>query len=326
MHALPWRHGRSRRPRAGQLLGTTALALVALALVQPGGGPSAAATAEPTRRPLVPTPSPPVATVDWPELPDVTGKQPLATTEHFAVYAAADDPLLRRAVRTWTPELEALLEDVGRRLGLALPVARVHVVFSRAYHARCPARGIASARRDKPLLVIYLDERTTARQVRAVLAHEMVHHLTAIPSFVGDGVLTEGIANWAAGPWMLAWQGYGRWSDAVLDYLRRGEYVAVSDDTGLSPGAGEDCLARRDRVYNSRAAFVGWLIDRIGLERVLEMPYVEVAAAQAAGRPAADRSAEGVSLERRPDYRRATGYDLRTLELLWLTELWLENH
>lgn len=257
--------------------------------------------------------------VDWPELPDLAARRPLTTTRHFQVYAANErDPLLVRAVHQWTPELEALLAGVSQRLGLSLPHRWVHVVFSRTYDARCPARGLTSAAREQPLLLVYLDEKTPALQVRAVLAHEMVHHLTARSSFVGDAVLTEGIANWAASRWVLPWQGHANWQQPVLEYLRRGVYVPVSSPLGLAPGPGEDCLARRDRVYNVRAAFVEWLVGQIGLETVLAMPYVEVpsAATDRAGPPA---------MERRPDYVRATGYDLRTLELVWLTSLWLKS-
>ncbi len=335
-----------RRLLAGMLLAVLLLEPGSL----PGSGPAglqaapavtepspAAPTAEPpppgsagvpTAGPALaaPTPEPLAPPVDWPELPDLSHRQPLARTRHFAVYAVpGDDPLIVQAARAWTPELEALLADVAARLRLELPYPQVNVVFSRTYPARCPARGLTSARADRPLLMVYLDERTSERQIRAVLAHEMAHHLTARATFVGDGVLTEGIASWAASPWMLAWQGYGDWSDAVLHYLRQRAYVPLSDDAGLSPRPGEDCLVRRDRVYNVRAAFVGWLTEQIGLERVLAMPYLEVPAAVPTAGAAAGEATEEVPLERRPDYRRATGYDLRTLELIWLTQLWLEN-
>jgi hypothetical protein len=259
------------------------------------------------------TPTLPPA-VDWPTLPDVSTSTPLTTTAHFAVHAAdADDPFLTGMARTWAPALEDILRYTSARMGRQLPKTPVHVVFARAYAAACPARGLASPGEKVPLLMIYVDEHTSAIQVRAVLAHEMVHHLTFDGRFVGDGILTEGIAHWGAGQMLLDWQKLGGWDEAVRRYLAAGEYVSIADDTALNPRPGDNCIERRDRVYNIRAAFVDWLIRNFGREVVLAMPYQE--------HTTVDPDSGEQKVERVPDYAAATGHTLPELERLWLAEL-----
>lgn len=271
-----------------------------------------------------PTPIPPV---DWPELPNLAVRHPALATKHFEVHALdPNDEFLLGLVEEWGPQLEGILQHMAARLGRSLPRPPVRVAFARAYPARCPARGLASTGHDGPLLMVYADETTDAVQVRAVLAHEIVHHLTSDDGFVGDGVLSEGIANYGAGELMLAWQGYPAWDEAVLDYLAEGNYVSITDPHGLSPDPGEDCIARRDRVYNTRTAFVSWLVESVGLETVLAMPFVLVADRDTAtGEVLLDSETGQPRMVRRPDYRAATGHDLATLELLWLTQLWTER-
>lgn len=295
-------------------------------------GPDAGAGAPPTTpapnavpatatlRRVTATPEPPSRgtelpeAVDWPTLPELEGREPIDRTRHFRVFTEPEaDPDLGRLARRWTPELEPLLAEVSERLGgRLLPKAPVDLVFVTAYTARCPARGLAATYREPPLLLIFVDAATDAIQIRAVLAHEMAHHLSMDAAFVGDGVLTEGIANWAAGRHALAWQGIESWDAAVRGYLSAGSYVSITDDSALRPRPGEACIARRDRIYNIRTAFVGWLIGRVGLERVLAMPALELVL------PGADGKTE---TRRLPDYSAATGFDLAALERLWLRQL-----
>lgn len=275
-------------------------------------GPTRRITATPeapSRRPALPS------GVDWPDLAEVGDRRPRATTAHFAVHADdPDDALLAQTADRWAPEMEAILADVSAKLdGQELPESPVQLVFSRSYTARCPARGLASTSHDPPLIMIFVAPDTPEVQVEAVLAHEMAHHITLDERFVGDGILTEGIANWAADRRMLAWQRYGSWNAAVRDYVVRGGYVSVADPTALNPRPGEDCIARRDRVYNIRTAFVDWLVARIGLERVLAMPYIEVES------PGADGAEP--EIVKVPDYETATGRRLPVLEWLWLRDV-----
>lgn len=257
--------------------------------------------------------------VDWPPIPTLEGWTPITTTYHFSVYAAdPDDPVLTAAAARWSPRLENILDYVGGRLGRDMPVRPIGIVFSRGYEAACPARGLAAPADDQrktPLVMVFIDPDTSDLQIRAVLAHEMAHHMAMDDAFVGDGVLTEGIANWAAGAYALAWQGFDGWDDAARRYLADGDYVSVADPSGLVPQTGEACLARRDRVYNARTAFVGWLIDRYGLDTVLAMPKTTVRVGGAQG-------GQGDAQERTvPDYAAATGDSLTQLERRWLSEL-----
>lgn len=267
---------------------------------------------DPSDPSATPTAADPNAIVDWPDVPDVAALEPVTTTARFTVTVTdGGDALLLRTARAWAPALEGLLDEASERVGRALPRPPVAVVFARAYEARCPARGLASPGDEAPLLMVFVDEDTSAVQIRAVLAHEIVHHLTYDGAFVGDAVLTEGVANWGAGPHALAWQGFPSWPAAARAYLADGTYVSVADDTGQVPREGESCLARRDRVYNVRAAFVEWLVATYGRETVLAMPAREV--------PDPD-DPDGEPL-RVPDYAAATGHDLVALERRWLAEL-----
>jgi len=262
-----------------------------------------------------------VPAVDWPEIPEVAARSPLTATDHFELYAEPpDDTAMRAAATRWAPEFEALLEEVGTRMGRELPTVPVNAVFARAYSARCPARGLA-APGESPILMVFADERTSEVQVRAVIAHEIAHHLTYGGEFVGDGLLTEGIANWAAGRHALAWQGFEDWREAPLTYLAEGTYVSIADPYGLNPRDGEDCIDRRDRVYNVRTAFVDWLVERVGLETLLAMPVREVPDPAAHGREPEDGGASEDQVLYLPDYEAATGADLRRLERLWLAEI-----
>jgi hypothetical protein len=272
----------------------------------------AAVPAEPSATPAPLATPAPTQPVDWPELPDLKGRQPQMDAGRFHVFAAsAENAFLVGQVRRWTPEMPHLERTVTSRLKHPIGAPVVDVIFAPTYAAACPARGLALAG-EPPRIAVLVDETTPEIQVRAVLAHEMAHVVTATADFVGDGVLTEGIANWAAAPYALAWQGLDSWDDAARRYLAAGVYVAVSDPKGLDPGPREGCLERRDRVYNARAGFTGWLIDRIGVNEVLAMP------AKVVREPRNDGKLEEVRL---PDYRRATGLDLGGLEALWLAQV-----
>jgi hypothetical protein len=227
------------------------------------------------------------------------------------VYAdPAADPQLA-AARLWGARLEGILAADEARSGLSL-TRTVSVVFAPAYPARCPARGLAAPTHDPPLTVVYLDQSTSHLQLHAVLAHELGHQLTSDPEFVGDGILTEGVATWIASQPMLAWLGLSSWDQAVAKALVDGDYESLTDPNALSPLPGEDCLIRRDRVYEIRTSFVGWLVDHYGLPLVLAMPYREATSEDQNGQPVTVRQ---------PDYLAATGHDLHTLEWMWLQDV-----
>ena len=254
--------------------------------------------------------------VNWPDFAvydELLGFQPAIQTTHFDLYAVdSTDPLLAASVARWAGQIETLHDYVSSRAG---PMASetVAVLFDRRYEARCPARGLASPGHERPHLVVFLDDETSDEQVRAVLAHEIAHHAFTGEDFVGDGVLTEGLANWAAGDYALAWQGHESWAAAAEGYLEAGQYVSVADHGALTPREGEDCIARRDRIYNVRAAFVAWLVERYGLDLIGAMPSRTDTRLNAL----AGERAEMIV----PDYEAATGRTLTQLEAAWLREL-----
>lgn len=279
------------------------------------------ASVQGTPRVLTATPPGPAAgpelpaAVDWPATPDLKDRRPLAETAHFKVFAEREDSLLEQTARAWSPRLEAILAADSRRLDGRTLADPVSVVFARRYTARCPARGLAATRDAPPLLMLFIDEQSGPVQIEAVLAHEMAHHLTLDDRFVGDAVLTEGIANWGGGAAVLRWQGQQSWPDAVRQYWRQGRYVSITDETALQPRLGEDCIARRDRVYNIRTAFVDWLVGRIGIDRVLAMPAASVVWTDPASGERRQRSL--------PDYEAAAGASLGELERRFLRTLGL---
>jgi hypothetical protein len=264
----------------------------------------------------------PTQPVDWPTIPELSELEPVLRTDAYVVYTTEDSRVLQTYARRWERSVDGIAALVASRLGLAGERPMIHLVFAPAYRGDCPARGLATMRElgeptvegeDVPMIAVFVDSSTSEDQVRAVIAHETAHAYTFARGFVGDGVLTEGVANWAPGGLVRRWQGVESWRAQALERLADGTYVSVADPAGLTPDPGEDCLARRDRVYNIRAAFTEWLVGRYGREMVLAMPSFEVQEAQ-------EGSQEPV-LRILPDYREATGFDLDELETIWLAEL-----
>jgi hypothetical protein len=273
--------------------------------------PATASTDGPTASP---TAAPPLPTqpVDWPTVPPPESLPVLARTSNFRVYVSEpSDAALRATAERWTGTLETILTIDATHLGLTQPSSLVSVTFAPAYPAPCPARGLTSRGTEGPEVTIFVGPDTSDIQIRAVIAHELVHVLTMRDTFTGDGVLTEGIANWGAGSFMLQWQGYPSWEAAVIQELHDGTYVSIADPNGMAPAPGQDCLVRRDIVYNARAAFTGWLAQRIGLDTVLAMPRREV-----------PRRGNGEThTDIVPDYEAATGLSLAQLETVWLADI-----
>ncbi|MDX1615249.1 MAG: hypothetical protein R3300_13125 [Candidatus Promineifilaceae bacterium] len=112
-------------------------------------------------------------------------------------------------------------------------------------------------------------------------------------------------------------------SVAVQDYLAGGAYVpldeidlgSVSSFREVEPvGDGRwppDCLTRGDQYYTQWAAFVGYLIEREGWERFLDL----LASA------APEARADGEIAPQAPDYEGMYGPSLDELEAEWLAAL-----
>ncbi len=101
------------------------------------------------------------------------------------------------------------------------------------------------------------------------------------------------------------------------------------------PVDGEDCLAERDRRYISWAAFLDFLIERYGMEKLLELlgpvqppeqvptpPPILTIPPHPSGTPTifAEPAVE-VSIIQPPDYEGVYGLALNQLEDAWLRQL-----
>ncbi|MDP9373090.1 MAG: hypothetical protein M3Q65_11700 [Chloroflexota bacterium] len=227
---------------------------------------------------------------------------PAARTAHFRFY----DPEGAHGARIATlgAEAEGIYDSVSARTGLTLPEP-LPVVVQTPAASSCAARGVANSDdRGVGQIRLFADAGTPREQLLAVFAHEVTHilHFVAVRGGVPDATLAEGFANWAILPYWSAWQGFPSFEDAVRAYLDDGRFVPLDN-----PPA--DCtILRRDVIYNERASFVGYLIERYGRERFLE--------ASATGVPA-----PGSTLRETADYARVYGVPFDQLIDEWLARV-----
>lgn len=206
----------------------------------------------------------------YPTQPRALG-QPAAQTEHYRFY----DPegAHGATIALYLAEAEAIYAYVAGRTGLEAS-APIPVVLQTQSPSDCAARGVAY--RDGARVGIFVGPATPVEQLRMVLAHETVHILHfpyAAPDL--DLTLGEGFANWASLRYWSEWKGVAHFDDEVRAYLVDGRYVPVDN-----PPA--DCtIVGRDIIYNERASFVGFLIDRYGMERFLAASDTSVRTARA---------------------------------------------
>jgi hypothetical protein len=195
---------------------------------------------------------------------------------------------------------------------------KVALGFLPPQQQECPIRGLA-AQGDPPSILIYADQNSPETYLFAVLAHELGH---AIPSegfadgLPNDMALSEGLATWAAGKYWAAWKQVPSLNALVSSYVDEGSYLPLNEAIEMpqvypwQAGAGPDCLARRDQIYSQWGGFVGYLVERYGWEKVLELfasAYSEV---------------EGsLNIDYPTDYPGVLGLALNQLEADWLREL-----
>jgi len=238
-------------------------------------------------------PGPPV----YPTQPRGLG-QPAAQTAHYQFY----DPEGTHAavIALYAAEAEEIYAYVTDRTGLQAPGALTIVLQTQAA-SDCAARGITYT--DGLRIGIFVSPTTPPGQLRMVLAHETTHALhLPYTAFNLDITLVEGFANWASLRYWSAWQGLASFDDAVRTYLADGRFVSVDD-----PPA--DCtIAGRDVIYNERASFVGFLIDRYGIERLLAASKTSVQTGRA-------------SIPFIADYEQVYGKTLTALIDAWLATL-----
>ena len=176
---------------------------------------------------------------------------------------------------------------VVERLGVSLDET-VKVVFSPPDPGPCRQRGAMmlpppGVETDRPPIVwVFADESTDPRQISAAWAHELGH---AVQYFAIDGgqsiasIYVEGFATWAAGPYWLEWQGADSFRSVVASYIAAGTYLPLHENDGFldtvseeaAARFGDDCLNQRDIIYTEWAAFIDYLVEEHGRERLYSL-------------------------------------------------------
>jgi hypothetical protein len=212
----------------------------------------------------------------------------------------------------------------------------------------CPARGMAMWSPTAPAVQLFLAPSSDPTEALGILAHEVGHIAHALgveTGMSGDSNFDQGFATWAAGRYWSAMLGFDTFADAVASYRAAGTYLALdaipegifptgepvrqeslgrllrpgpSPGPSPSPGPGSsadevpasaDCLAKRDVWFTEWAAFIDYLIDRFGRERLLALMRTNQPDATTVTRP-------GVL-----DYSTVYGAPLEVLEADWLESI-----
>ncbi|MCH8309374.1 MAG: hypothetical protein IIB17_02610 [Chloroflexi bacterium] len=119
------------------------------------------------------------------------------------------------------------------------------------------------------------DQQTGSAQIYAVAAHEL-GHLVAKGRFgskLADGVISEGVATWAAeDPW-LAWLGFNSFDSAVRTIVSDGAYIPFSEafESEISGLSVDECWESRNIQYTEWASFVGYLIEEYGMDTLARL-------------------------------------------------------
>ena len=217
---------------------------------------------------------------------------------------------------------DEIYEVVVGRLGVSLD-EKVMVAFDTPNTGPCLSRGWTMVPPDDspPLIVIFADESTNAKQIIGALAHELGHVLQHDAIEGGrsiQSIFNEGFATWAAGPYWLDWQNATSFQSTVASYITAGTYLPLHENDGfldtLSEDAvakfGQDCLKRRDAIYTEWAAFIEYLVEEHGRPKLYSLfqtaPLV---------------SDDEASPFLRPNFRAVYGRSLEQLEAAWLEKV-----
>ncbi len=247
------------------------------------------------------------ANVQLPSLP-TTVPTVAAETAHARFYDLTGHHLRQTSVLV--ARFEEVYQYVTARLA-AEPRARVNIGLTDPLDSPCTARGVAYGEQgsDKLQVVVLIDENATDDQLLAVVGHELAHIVQRdfANGLIFDPILGEGGASWASGLYWERWQGWPSFDRAVLSYMTSGRFVPITQ----SP---RDCtIANRDISYTEWASFVGYLVDRYGIDRY------KTAARNAQQGPRSQRARPGgfYQDEDRPWYAQAYGKSLEELASDW---------
>jgi hypothetical protein len=133
-----------------------------------------------------------------------------------------------------------------------------------------------------PLVFVFIDASTGSKQIAGVFAHELGHILHIVAIHNGRTLpsnFAEGFATWAAGRYWLDWMNETSFRSAVAKLVDTGAYLALHENDGRPDAVGtqaanrygEGCLRRRDILYTEWAAFIEYLVDEYGKDKLYEL-------------------------------------------------------
>lgn len=198
----------------------------------------------------------------------------LRETPHSSIYA--EKGFLPVDVDWVQAEAETIYSYVAERMGVRID-ERFDIVFHKPDTAVCPVRGRVHWNLPVAQVIVFADEQTGRAQVLGVLAHEVGHlmHGRALKAGTRFGHLDEGLATWAAGKYWEAWQ-KASFAEMMNAFKRNGRYVPLTDyfreeAPAQFPSKDGSCLAERDLRYTSWGAFLGFLIDTHGMDKLRQL-------------------------------------------------------
>lgn len=173
---------------------------------------------------------------------------------------------------------DEVYEYVRDRMGIA-DDEEIILSFQERSAEPCAARGVTMPHPAAEIILL-VDEGTNRSELLAVLAHEVghiLHHRRFEPEPITPdsdlGIVSEGLATWAAGEYWTSPKSLSSFQSAVRDYLYEGLFLPLDwptdpRATSLLSANRDECLRQRDIVYTERAAFVEYLIEQHGQEKL----------------------------------------------------------
>ena len=218
-----------------------------------------------------------------------------------------------RDVHRYSGRMQDELERVSDRLDVEVPqIVKVNFSPPRTVgpNGECPARGYYVL--DTNAISVLASPETEDSQIYGAAAHEFGHMVSTnlFRGFPPDSILAEGMATWLGSEAWVEWHGFGSMDDAVRAFVDEEIYIPLSESHVVdTPGMSEaECWKRRDVRYTSWAGFVGFLIDRYGMDALEELWK-------------ADASSSSDPGEIYEHYEVVLGSTLEDLESQWLQSL-----
>ncbi|RPI83629.1 MAG: hypothetical protein EHM41_15470 [Chloroflexi bacterium] len=195
-------------------------------------------------------------------------------SEHFVYYQ--DQGYQPVDLNYWMDQAEKVYGYVSQRLNIEAE-EKIGLVFQEPDTSSCPSRGMTAGN----FIILYADQQTGEKQLLGILAHEIGHAIlisTEKLSRPATRGLDEGMATWAAGDYWTNWNGYPSFDAMIREYLEKSTYIPIYQDLDLIAAYQEpletklhsqvDCLVIRDILYTEWAAFLDYLLQQYGMEKL----------------------------------------------------------